>query len=272
MLLDEADVFLATRIRQDLQRNAIVSVFLRVLEYYSGILFLTTNKVGAIDEAFKSRIQLSLYYGKLDADQTSKIWDVNLTRQMKLRPNLSVNKEELLTWGKRHYHQCRRDGTQSWNGRQIRNACQTAAALAVADGKGVIAIEHLNAVAHASSEFDRYLIVFGGNDDDRTRRAGDREETYRSHGWSMHSTPEDEERYGDHDRERDYTYDFGYPARRMSMARGPRLHHGDQTLERYEGRVSDRDDVVFASERQRMPTAESWQRVRDRFDGRGNDR
>jgi hypothetical protein len=49
MLLDEADVFLAARDRRDLQRNAVVSVFLRVLEYYSGILFLTTSKVGAFD-------------------------------------------------------------------------------------------------------------------------------------------------------------------------------------------------------------------------------
>jgi hypothetical protein len=122
MLLDEADVFLAARDKRDLQRNAIVSVFLRVLEYYSGILFLTTNKVGTFDEAFKSRIHLSLYYDKLSADQTWKIWDVNLKMQMKLRPHLSIDKEELLRWGEKNYRQCRRDGTQIWNGRQIRNA------------------------------------------------------------------------------------------------------------------------------------------------------
>lgn len=33
MLLDEADVFLAKRKLEDLQRNSIVSVFLRMLEY-----------------------------------------------------------------------------------------------------------------------------------------------------------------------------------------------------------------------------------------------
>jgi hypothetical protein len=37
VLLDEADVFLEQRTLQDLQRNALVSVFLRVLEYYDGI-------------------------------------------------------------------------------------------------------------------------------------------------------------------------------------------------------------------------------------------
>ena len=62
LLLDEADVFLSQRSKHDMNRNALVSVFLRVLEYYNGLLFLTTNRVGTIDEAFKSRIHLSLYY------------------------------------------------------------------------------------------------------------------------------------------------------------------------------------------------------------------
>lgn len=54
LLLDEADVFLAKRTMADLNRNAIVSIFLRELEYYQGILLLTTNQAQDIDEAFKS--------------------------------------------------------------------------------------------------------------------------------------------------------------------------------------------------------------------------
>lgn len=65
LLLDEADVFLAQRTRTDIKRNSLVSVFLRVLEYFTGMLFLTTNRVGAFDEAFKSRIHISLYYPPL---------------------------------------------------------------------------------------------------------------------------------------------------------------------------------------------------------------
>jgi len=53
-------------------------VFLRVLEYYSGILFLTTNRVGTLDEAFKSRIHLSLYYPSLNRDQTLQIFEMNI--------------------------------------------------------------------------------------------------------------------------------------------------------------------------------------------------
>ncbi|CZR60280.1 uncharacterized protein PAC_10176 [Phialocephala subalpina] len=78
LLLDEADIFLTRREHNDLQRNALVSVFLRVLEYYSGILFLTTNRVGILDEAFESRIHVSLYYPPLSKEQTLAIFEVNI--------------------------------------------------------------------------------------------------------------------------------------------------------------------------------------------------
>lgn len=45
LLLDEADVFLEKREVHDIHRNALVSIFLRLLEYFQGILFLTTNRV-----------------------------------------------------------------------------------------------------------------------------------------------------------------------------------------------------------------------------------
>ncbi len=35
--------------------NAVVGVFLRVLEYFNGLLFLTTNRIDDIDEAIVSR-------------------------------------------------------------------------------------------------------------------------------------------------------------------------------------------------------------------------
>lgn len=55
LLLDEADVFLAARNDSDLERNAIVSIFLRELEYYPGIMLLTTNRAKTIDPAFRSK-------------------------------------------------------------------------------------------------------------------------------------------------------------------------------------------------------------------------
>lgn len=74
VLIDEAEVFLEQRSLDNLERNALVSVFLRVLEYYEGILILTTNRVGTFDEAFKSRILLSLHYEKLSKGQRKQIW------------------------------------------------------------------------------------------------------------------------------------------------------------------------------------------------------
>lgn len=61
LLLDEADVFLQARSLIDLERDALVSIFLRRLEYYQGILILTTNRVGTIDPAFQSKLRPSDY-------------------------------------------------------------------------------------------------------------------------------------------------------------------------------------------------------------------
>lgn len=133
MLLDEADVFLQSRSRDsDLARNAIVSVFLGMLEYYSGILFLTTNKVGTFDEAFKSRIHVSLYYDMLDEQQTLEIWKFNLERVKSARSGrITFDTDTMHEWMKSFYKRnVINKKRRPWNGRQIRNACQTAAALA----------------------------------------------------------------------------------------------------------------------------------------------
>jgi len=74
LLLDEADVFLERRSVHDLQRNALVSIFLRLLEYFQGILFLTTNRVETFDEAFQSRIHIALRYNDLDKKARRVIW------------------------------------------------------------------------------------------------------------------------------------------------------------------------------------------------------
>ncbi|KAE8318773.1 P-loop containing nucleoside triphosphate hydrolase protein [Aspergillus transmontanensis] len=74
LLLDEADVFMETRNSKDLERNELVSIFLRLLEYYEGILFLTTNRAESIDPAFESRIHVSVRYPDLDAKSRRQIW------------------------------------------------------------------------------------------------------------------------------------------------------------------------------------------------------
>ncbi|KAF9876751.1 hypothetical protein CkaCkLH20_05597 [Colletotrichum karsti] len=92
VLLDEADVFLEERTLQSLERNALVSVFLRVLEYYDGILILTSNRVGTFDEAFKSRIQLNLRYENLDESKRLKIWGnfINRVENLEMDPTIEA--------------------------------------------------------------------------------------------------------------------------------------------------------------------------------------
>lgn len=91
VLLDEADVFLEERTQTDLQRNALVSVFLRVLEYYEGILILTSNRVGTFDEAFKSRVQLALHYPSLDLDGRWAIWSNFINGLRDTNPDAKVD-------------------------------------------------------------------------------------------------------------------------------------------------------------------------------------
>lgn len=74
LLLDEADVFLERRTMADMHRNALVSIFLRLLEYFQGILFLTTNRVETFDDAFQSRIHVALRYNELGFKAKVKIW------------------------------------------------------------------------------------------------------------------------------------------------------------------------------------------------------
>ncbi|KAK9413232.1 hypothetical protein SUNI508_02431 [Seiridium unicorne] len=138
LLLDEADVFLTQRSKDDMNRNALVSVFLRVLEYYNGLLFLTTNRVGSIDEAFKSRIHMSLYYPPLDKTQTRDIFRLNITKLREIEAQrcnmtgdnpLVIKDDEILAFAQKHYEDNARL-TACWNGRQIRNAFQVASSLA----------------------------------------------------------------------------------------------------------------------------------------------
>jgi SpoVK/Ycf46/Vps4 family AAA+-type ATPase len=74
MLLDEADIYMEYRQIHDLNRNNLVASFLRAIEYYEGILFLTTNRVGTFDEAFLSRINLAIYYPDFQDEERERIW------------------------------------------------------------------------------------------------------------------------------------------------------------------------------------------------------
>lgn len=77
LLINEADVFIQRRDR-NLHQNAVVSVFLRLFEYHTGLIFLTTNRAEDIDEAILSRCLAEVAYGVPETDERRRIWKVLL--------------------------------------------------------------------------------------------------------------------------------------------------------------------------------------------------
>lgn len=82
MLIDEADVYIKRR-DDNITANAVVGVFLRVLEYFNGLLFLTTNRVDDIDEAVISRCIALVKYHPPGLEDRRRIWRV-MTEQFGL--------------------------------------------------------------------------------------------------------------------------------------------------------------------------------------------
>jgi hypothetical protein len=79
MLIDEADVYIKRR-DDNIAANAVVGVFLRVLEYFNGLLFLTTNRIDDIDEAIISRCIALVRYHPPGREDRRRIWQVMATQ------------------------------------------------------------------------------------------------------------------------------------------------------------------------------------------------
>lgn len=129
LLLDEADVFLEQRSTDSLERNKMVSIFLRMLEYFQGVLFLTTNRLAEIDDAFHSRIHVSLQYPGLTKESRKHIWKTFVgDNKIVTDGNLDTLSEVDL------------------NGRQIKNMLKTAQMLARHRGQDVVGMEQIQTV------------------------------------------------------------------------------------------------------------------------------
>ena len=147
LLIDEADIFLERRSLHDLERNSLVSIFLRVLEYYEGILFLTSNRVNTFDDAFKSRIHVPLKYSDLTVDSRKQIWKNFLD---KADGDVQVDEkgyEEL--------------AQADINGRQIKNVIRTAKSLAQFHGERLDERKLLQ-VVKIQQEFEEELDLSNG--------------------------------------------------------------------------------------------------------------
>ncbi|KAG4222659.1 hypothetical protein PC116_g28867, partial [Phytophthora cactorum] len=158
-----------------------------VLEYYAGILFLTTNRVGDFDEAFASRIHISLYYPELGRKETLEVFKLNLQLirdRFENKPRKFTPDEiEIGAFAQEYWDN---NPFDHWNGRQIRNACQTALALAEYEAQGKdhthvlnpnaeirLNVSHFKTVADAYLAFSKHLKdIYGTHAARRAKEAG----------------------------------------------------------------------------------------------------
>lgn len=109
-------------------------VFLRILEYYEGILFLTTNRVEDIDAAFQSRIHISLAYEGLSISSRRHVWSTFLNASSSSSKKHAFSDKDLDELA-----------IHPMNGREIKNVLKTAKLLANKRGME-LGIEHVKTV------------------------------------------------------------------------------------------------------------------------------
>lgn len=120
LLLDEADVYVTKR-GNDMHQNAIVGVFLRVLEYYKGVLFMTTNRADLVDDAIASRCIAKIPYAIPSTIQQAKIWHV-----LSSTAGIKMSDEDIRTIAAKH---------PRLTGRDVKNLLKLAQLIRVEDKK-----------------------------------------------------------------------------------------------------------------------------------------
>ncbi|KAF3025056.1 hypothetical protein E8E14_014456 [Neopestalotiopsis sp. 37M] len=148
VLLDEADVFLEAREddSSNIQRNALVAVFLKELEYFSGIVFLTTNRLASFDHAMKSRIHLALSYDAPGRDLRRQLWRQALSNVPSEEMSSSDDLDEVAT----------NLASRPLNGREIYNTLNTARTIARFK-KTKLQLGHIESVLNVKSDFESRL-------------------------------------------------------------------------------------------------------------------
>ncbi|KAF5249410.1 hypothetical protein FANTH_5291 [Fusarium anthophilum] len=179
LLVDEADIFLERRQNRDLARNGLVSAFLRRMEYFKSLLFLTTNRVGQIDDAFISRVHVAIGYQALDGETRGKVWNGFFRKLVRER----AGKVQIAPDAKKWVPDTA--GETSLNGRDIRNALQTAITLAEFESEEnpdydaalvtVVTKAHFQKVLETCNRFRSYVTSIRREDEmKRAQGRGDR--------------------------------------------------------------------------------------------------
>ncbi|KAI8957893.1 P-loop containing nucleoside triphosphate hydrolase protein [Daldinia sp. FL1419] len=151
LLIDEVDVFVQSRgighQGPTTERNALVSVFLRVLEYFSGILILTTNQIALFDVAVQSRIHIAIKYTELDKAQSTAIFIQRL--DLYNEKGLVEEYRKIRHFGETDLHK------KGFDGRQLRNLVASAMGRAQArdGGAGKMRLEDIETIISNMTSF-----------------------------------------------------------------------------------------------------------------------
>ena len=121
LLINEADVFVRAR-GSDIVQNAIVGVFLRLLENLNGVCFLTTNMGTTIDDAVNSRALVHLEYHYPDAQERTELFRIQSAIQKVDTPETAYGR-----FARKH----------NLSGRDIRQLVKLVKLLALQRGKAV---------------------------------------------------------------------------------------------------------------------------------------
>lgn len=113
----------------------------RMMEYYRGIIIMTTNRVDTMDKAFQSRIHLTLRYPDLDPAAKEHIWRYFVAQTQ--ADSVSALTDEV--YG--------RLAQLPLNGRQIKNTVKISMLLA-AQEKQKFNIEYIDTVLQATMEME----------------------------------------------------------------------------------------------------------------------
>ncbi|KAK6365423.1 hypothetical protein LTR64_008792 [Lithohypha guttulata] len=123
LLMDEADIFLQARSPVTLERNRLVGIFLQQLEYFPGIMILTTNRIDDMDSAILDRILLKILYLPLTPDAKRGVL------QNLLKTISDITAEQMESFDEVFL---RRFARIKVNGRQISNVFEVAKTIAKA--------------------------------------------------------------------------------------------------------------------------------------------
>lgn len=129
--------------------NRLVTVFLRKLEYYQGILFLTSNRGIQFDDAILSRIHLTIEYEGLTREFRRDLWSTFLSKARTMQGPAVVEEQEL-----------RRLESLALNGREVGSRallCTSPLLTNMSQIKNIAAIAHALAEADANQVSYKYL-------------------------------------------------------------------------------------------------------------------